>query len=197
MGHIFMPSFAFRTALSEDAGVRSGFAMNEADLLAHLPADCPLRDDLVRDVAMRVSAEDYANTVGDLLFALGTTASRGMPTLGMRFMALLPSWRSLYTLNELLTLEAVANHYLQLRVRGAEAQAVIFQELGDRTAGKAGAMEALREAMAFDLAYSPFFTGASERRVEVEIFIGARYVVTPAPSVSAAFDRLHGLESTP
>lgn len=158
MGHILMPSFAFRTSLSEDTGVRSGFALNEGDLLAHLPTDSPLRDGLTRDIAMRVSAEDYANTVGDLLFTLGTTATPGMPTLGMRFMALLPSWQSLYALDELLTLEAVANHYLQLRVRGAEAQAAIFQELIDRTAGKAGAMEALLEAMAFDLAYSPFFT---------------------------------------
>jgi restriction system protein len=78
MGHILMPSFAFRTALSEDAGVRSGFALNEADLLAHLPANSPLHDGLTRDVAMRVSAEDYAITVGDLLFALGATAKPGM-----------------------------------------------------------------------------------------------------------------------
>lgn len=158
MGHIVMPSFAFRTSLSEDAGVRSGFALNEADLRAHLSADSPLRDGLTRDVAMRVSADDYANTVGDLLFALGTISKPGMPSLGMRFTELLPFWRSLYTLDELLTLEAVANHYLQLRVRGEEEQAAIFQEIVGRTSGKAGAMEALLEAMAFDLAYSPFFT---------------------------------------
>jgi len=158
MGHILAPSFAFCAALSEDAGVRSGFALNEADLLAHLPANSPLHDGLTRDTAMRVSADDYANTVGDLLFALGTTTRPGMPSLGMRFMELLPTWRNLYTLDELLTLEAVANHYLQLRVRGAEDQAAIFQEVGERTAGKVGAMEALLKAMAFDLAYSPFFT---------------------------------------
>ncbi len=158
MGHIFMPSFAFRASLSEDAGVRSGFALNETDMLTHLPTDSPLRAGLTQDVAMRISSEDYANAVGDLLFALGTTAKPGMPTLGMRFTALLPDWQRLYTLDELLTLEAVANHYLQLRVRGAEAQAVIFNELGERTAGKAGAMDALLQAMAFDLAYSPFFT---------------------------------------
>jgi restriction system protein len=131
-----MPSFAFRTSLSEDAGVRSGFALNEADLLAHLSADSPLRDGLTRDVAMRVSADDYANTVGDLLFALGTISKPGMPSLGMRFTELLPFWRSLYTLDELLTLEAVANHYLQLRVRGDEEQAAIFQEIVGRTSAR-------------------------------------------------------------
>lgn len=34
MGRILMPSFAFRTALSEDSGIRSGFALSEAETLA-------------------------------------------------------------------------------------------------------------------------------------------------------------------
>ena len=154
-----MPSFAFRTALSEDSGVRSGFALTEAQMLAHLPAEHSLRDGLERDVAMRVSSDTYENTVGDLLFALGATEQPGMPTLGMRLMNLLEKeWRSLFTIRGLLQFEAIANHYLQLRNRGDGEQAAIFAELKEMAAGKAGVMDALVEAMTYHLAFCPFFT---------------------------------------
>lgn len=39
MGHITMPAFAFREALSEDAGVRSGFALSNQDLLDPYPPE--------------------------------------------------------------------------------------------------------------------------------------------------------------
>lgn len=156
MGHIIMPSFEFRTALSEDSGVRSGFALTEAEMLAHLPAESPLRDGLTQVVPMRVAAADYADAVGDILYGLGTTAEPGMPSLGMRIMALLGDWRNLFGPEELMTLEAVANHYL--RIRGTSEREAIFEELRDRTSGKPGAMDALMEAMTYHLAYSPFFT---------------------------------------
>jgi restriction system protein len=159
MGNIFMPSFAFRRALSEDSGIRSGIALTEADMLEHLPADHPLREGLEYDVAMRVGSEDYAEAVGDLLFALGTTSEPGMPTLGMRMMAILrQDWRSLFTLDEMITIEAVASHYLRLRNRGAGEQAALFAELKAMVDGKPGVLDALVEAMTLHLAFSPFFT---------------------------------------
>ena len=159
MGHIIMPSFAFRSALSEDSGVRSGFALTEADMLAHLPTNHHLRAGLEGDVAMRVGSEDYAETVGDLLFALGATPEPGMPTLGMRMMAILgQDWKSQFTLNEMMTIEAVANHYLSLRNRGSDEQAAIFSELKAMVDGKPGALDALIESMTLHLSFSPFFT---------------------------------------
>lgn len=183
MGHILMPSFAFRTALSEDSGIRSGFALTEADMLKHLPAQSPLRNGLTEDVAMRVAAPDYEDAVGDILFALGTTAVPGMPTLGIRFMNLLPDWRSQFSLDALMTLEAVANHYLQLRVRGEREQAAIFAELSERTAGKPGAMDALVDAMAHHLAYCPFFT--RDVRVADQLVLDALFESEQLPADSA------------
>ncbi|KTF67519.1 hypothetical protein ACNFJ7_05550 [Sphingomonas sp. HT-1] len=94
MGHIDMPFLAFRTALSEDSGVRSEFALTVADMLAHLPAESPLRNRLTDDMPMRVGAPGYEDAVGDILFTLGNTAARGMPTRGVRITALLADWRS-------------------------------------------------------------------------------------------------------
>jgi restriction system protein len=159
MGHIIMPSFAFRSALSEDCGVRSGFALKEADILGHLPSGHALREGLEKDVAMRVASNAYADTVGDLLFALGAVEVPGMPTLGMRLMQLLDcDWRSLFKLDEMMTIEAIAGHYLQLRNQGDAEQASIAVELKSLVASKVGVWDALNEAMSYHLAYSPFFT---------------------------------------
>jgi len=158
MGHILMPSFAFRAALSEDAGVRSGFALSEADMLAHLPAGHRLREGLEANVAMRVASDDYA-AVGDLLYALGATDQPGMPTLGMRLMQLAGrDWREFATLDEMMTIEAVASHYLHLRNTNDSGQAAILAELKAMVVGKAGVWDALHEAMVQHLAFSPFFT---------------------------------------
>lgn len=157
MGHILMPSFAFRRALSEDSGVRSGFALNEAERLAHLPAGHRLRGGLVSDIAMRVGSDDYADTVGDLLFALGATEAPGMPTLGMRIATMLgPEWRSLLSIAELLKVEAVASHYLRLRTRGDDEQAAILAELKTMVDGKPGILEAIVEAMPYQPPSIPF-----------------------------------------
>lgn len=159
MGHIIMPAFAFRKALSEDSGVRSGFALSEADMLGHLPADHHLRERLISDEVLRLGSEDYAEAVGDLLFALGATAEPGMPTLGMRMMALLQrDWRSLFRLDEMMTIEAVASHYLRLRNRNDSQQAAIFAELKAMVDDKAGVLEALVEAMTQHLAFNPHYT---------------------------------------
>ena len=159
MGHIIMPAFAFRTSLSEDAGVRSGFALTEADMLAHLPAENHLREGLETDAVMRVASEDYAETVGDLLHAVGAVEQPGMPTLGMRLMRLLDrDWRDLFALDTMLELEAVANHYLRLRNRNDGKQAALLGELRALVAGRPGVWDALLEAMTFHLAFSPFFT---------------------------------------
>lgn len=159
MGHIIMPAFVFRTALSEDAGVRSGFALTEANMLAHLPAEHHLREGLETAVVMRVASEDYADTVGDLLHAVGAADQPGMPTLGMRLMRLLDrDWRDLFSLDKMLELEAIANHYLRLRNRSAEGQATLLGELRQIVSGRPGVWDALREAMNFHLAFSPFFT---------------------------------------
>lgn len=58
MGHVVMPSFAFRTALSEDGGVRSGFALTEAGMLAQLQVNGPLRSGLTDNKVICVSALD-------------------------------------------------------------------------------------------------------------------------------------------
>ena len=159
MGHIIMPAFAFRSALSEDSGVRAGFALSEADMLGHLPADHHLRERLISDEVLRLGSEDYAEAVGDLLFALGATAEPGMLTLGMRMMALLKrDWRSLLRLDEMMAIEAVASHYLRLRNQNDIEQAAIFAELKAMVDDKAGVLEALVEAMTQHLAFNPHFT---------------------------------------
>lgn len=56
-----MSSFVFCTALSKNAGVRTGFALSEADILAHLLVAYSLRAGLGIDVAMRVGSDDYAD----------------------------------------------------------------------------------------------------------------------------------------
>ncbi len=80
MGHNIMPVFAFRMALSEDAGVRWGFPLTEANTLAHLPAPPPLREGLGSDSVLRVQSEDYAETIGDLLHEFGAVEQSGMLT---------------------------------------------------------------------------------------------------------------------
>ncbi|MBV7518926.1 restriction endonuclease [Ensifer sp. ENS12] len=159
MGHIIMPSFAFRSALSEDAGSRSGFALTEAEMLAHLPKGHHLREGLEGDVAMRVGSDDYADTVGDLLHALGAVDQPGTPTLGIRLLQLLGrDWREFATLDEMMEIEAVGSHYLRLRNTNNADQAAVLAELKTMVAGKPGVWDALREAMTYHLAFSPYFT---------------------------------------
>lgn len=160
MGSIYMPAFAFRRSLSEDAGTRSGFALTEDDLLAALGPAHDLMESLRSDKALRVRSEAYADAVGDVLFYLGAADQPGMPTLGMRFMGLLDrDWRSLFELDELLELEAVSNHYLYLRSRGEDGLDEILKEVRERVRRQPdGVLDALMSAMSVHLAQSPFYT---------------------------------------
>ena len=186
MGHINMPAFAFRTALSEDAGIRSGFALTEANILAHLPAEHHLREGLETDTVMRVASEDYADTVGDLLHAVGAADQPGMPTLGMRLMRLLDrDWRDLFSLDTMLELEAVANYYLRIRNRNTEEQPALLDELRQMVSGRPGGWDALQEAMTFHLAYSPSFT----RTVDAasQIALDDLFASEQLPAVAGSF----------
>ena len=86
MGHILMPSEAFVRSLSEDAGCRSGFALGEADILEHLGGDHRFVEEITARDVVRLASEDYADAVGDLLFALGAARTPGMPPLSSRFL---------------------------------------------------------------------------------------------------------------
>src|SRR3954464_14555962 len=126
MGHIIMPAFAFRASLSEDAGTRSGFALTEREMLEHLAADHPLRAGLELDNVLRIGSEEYADTVGDLLFQLGTAEEPGMPPLSQRLIKRLDrDWREIFSIDQLMTLEAIAHHYLRLRNQGDSGQKAI------------------------------------------------------------------------
>jgi restriction system protein len=108
---------------------------------------------------MRVGSDEYADTVGDLLHAFGVTDEPGMPTVGIRLMKLAGrDWREFATLEEMMTIEAVANRYLHLRNSNDAEQASILAELRTMVGGKVGIWDALQEAMKNHLAFSPFFT---------------------------------------
>ncbi|WP_085340731.1 restriction endonuclease [Aquidulcibacter paucihalophilus] len=160
MGHIIMPAFSFRAALSEDVGTRSGFALTEFDLLSHLDRESDIAKQLSCEGVLRLSSEIYADTVGDLLFTLGAAKIKGMPTLGIRFMSTIgDDWQDLLTIEELLRIEAVANEYLRRRNRESGAQNEVYIELRTLLGSKRLHLwEALQEAMALELAHSPFYT---------------------------------------
>lgn len=159
MGHIWMPSFAFRTSLSEDSGVRAGLSLTEAEMLAHLPADHQLRTSLEKDVAMRVASDVYADTVGDLLYALGAVDEPGMPTLTQRIAKLLDrNLLSLFGMDVLMRMEAIGLEYLDRRVRRDPSRAEMLTELYDLAAGKHGAREAIDQALELHYAFSPYLT---------------------------------------
>src|SRR5882724_6748685 len=117
MGHIIMVASAFAASLSEDAGERSGLALSKEQLVEHLREDHPFRIMLTGDERIqRVGSEEYADTVGDLLYALGAADEPGMPTLGQRLISNLgPDWRALVDIEGVLQVEAVANHHLRRR----------------------------------------------------------------------------------
>ena len=86
MGHILMPSEAFVRLLSEDAGCRSGFALGEADILDRLGPDHQFVEQVAAREVVRLASGEYADAVGDLLFALGAARTPGMPPLSRRFL---------------------------------------------------------------------------------------------------------------
>lgn len=164
MGHINMPASAFAVSLSEDAGERSGFALTAEQMVEHLPNDNPFRTSLTgRDQLLRIDAEVYADTVGDLLYALGAADEPGMPTLGQRLLHRLgPDWRSLIDIEQLLEIEAVANHHLRGRNEtGILDRDSLNTDISSTVGEHRGAiMDPLLDAMSVHLAHCPWFTRA-------------------------------------
>jgi restriction system protein len=162
MGHIIMPASTFAVELSEDAGERSGLALSRQQLVEHLREDHPFRIALTRDDdLLRVGSEDYADTVGDLLHALGAADQPGMPTLGQRLIKRLgPDWMSRVDIMELLKVEAIANHHLRRRNEtGTLDRVTLDADLENVIGGRrVGIMEELLYVMSVHLAQSPFFT---------------------------------------
>lgn len=158
MGHIIMPAFAFRASLSEDAGARSGFALTDEDLMEHLDPESEVGRQLSGEAFLRLSSDAYAEAVGDLLFALGASKTKGMPSLAIRFMNIVgDDWRDLFSLDEILRMEAIAREYLRRRNSGSGDQE-IYAELKALFGGKTlDVWDALQEAMALELAHSPFY----------------------------------------
>lgn len=154
----------FRSSLSEDAGVRSGFALAEAEMLAHLPDDHPLRASLEANAVLRVGADTYADTVGDLLFAFGVAEEPGMPSLSQRFVRRLDrSWQDLFGPDQLMTIEAVASAYLRAKNKGRPEQSALLDELRELLGSRAGqAWDLLIEAMEVHLAQCPYFTRSAK-----------------------------------
>jgi restriction system protein len=131
MGHIIWTSAAMMAALSEDAGFRSGIALSRDDLLNHLGENHSVREHLEGEERfIRIGSTDHEDAVGDLLFALGTTDAPGMPTISMRLTrAIGPEWQSLLTIEQLMTSEAIANHYVyEWASRGVQIEEARLRE---------------------------------------------------------------------
>jgi len=159
MGHIWMSSFAFRASLSEDSGVRAGLSLTEEQMLSHLPAEHPLRANLEQDFGMRVASGVYADTVGDLLYALGAVDEPGMPTITQRMSKVLGrNLLSIIDMEAAMQLEVIGLEYLRRRAQRDPTQADVLAELHDLVAGKAGAREALEQALELHYAFHPYLT---------------------------------------
>jgi len=157
-----MPASAFAVALSEDAGERSGLALSRQQLVEHLRDDHSFRTVLARDdELLRVGSDEYADTVGDLLHALGAADQPGMPTLGQRLIGRLgPDWISRVDIMAMMEVEAVANHHLWRRNEtGKLDRDALDGDLENAIGWRRNAiMEDLLCVMSVQLAQSPFFT---------------------------------------
>jgi len=125
-----MPSEAFVRSLSEDAGCRSGFALGEADILECLGVDHRFVEDITAREAVRLASDDYADAVGDMLFALGAARTPGMPPLSRRFL-----WNIGQELGEgldvfqLMKIEAVGREFARSKLARDDRQAEVLKEL--------------------------------------------------------------------
>lgn len=131
-----MPVEVFTAGLSEDVGERSGLALDRKQMIEHLPDTNPLHAMLQSEQRiLRVQSEDYADAVGDLLFALGAAEEPAMPTIGSRLIKRLgPDWRSFINFEQLLLVETIARHFVQERARtGHFDRAAMDTELAEHT----------------------------------------------------------------
>ncbi|MCA6097635.1 restriction endonuclease [Bradyrhizobium australafricanum] len=157
-----MLASSFAVQLSEDAGERSGLALDRQQLVEHLTDGHFFQTAFAGDDhLMRVASDEYADAVGDLLFAVGAAAEPGMPTLGQRLMKRLgPEWRSRFSIDEMLETEAVALHHLRQRNEtGKLDRAALNSDLENAIGGRRNViMDDLLAAMEVELAQSPYFT---------------------------------------
>lgn len=157
-----MPASAFALALTEDAGERSGFALNRQQLLEHFGENHRLGIALTkRDKLLRIASDEYADAVGDLLYALGTTNEPGMPTLTQRLIGRLgPDWMLRFDVNAMMDIEAICAHHLGRRNQtGTLDRDALCEDLDNVIGGRRKIiMDDLLDVMAIHLALSPYFT---------------------------------------
>ncbi|PPD02960.1 MAG: hypothetical protein CTY36_08545 [Methylocystis sp.] len=162
MGHIIIASSSLAASLSEDAGVRSGFALSYEDIIFHLGHENFLQDKLTQpDRIVRIASDEYSDAVGDLLFALGASDQPGMPTLAERLTARLDcDWQSLLNIDELLQIETLSYHHLcERHATGRLDHNGLVADLAQLLGSRQGTiMEPLLDAMSIHLAMCPSFT---------------------------------------
>ena len=170
MGHILMPSEGFLASLSEDAGTRSGFALGENDILEHLGVGHPFIESITARELVRLSSVDYADTVGDLLFVLGASDTRGMPSLGQRILRNLDDGeRERFDSEEILKIEAVALELCRRRASNSGMKVEVIDELLHLLEGRRKiCMEAVMTAVDTEVAMNPVFV----REIPIETLIG-------------------------
>jgi restriction system protein len=173
MAKAIMISSSFATALSEDVGERSGLSIDHATLVHHL-GDCSVFGDafVTEERLLRVDLVDYAEVVGDLLFALGTVEKPGMPTLGTRLINSLGRGLAMtMDIDRLLTVEAVADHALRkMQPTGVLDREFLRNEVNELMGAFAKrVLDALEEVMPYHLAFHPAFTRHTHVTTQVEL----------------------------
>lgn len=154
-----MPSEAFVRSLSEDAGCRSGFALGEVDILERLGPDHQFVEEVTARAFVRLASNEYADAVGDLLFALGAARTPGMPPLSRRFLwnvGLEPGED--FDILRLMEIEAVGTEYARRKIARDESHGEILKELkrllgSDAKAWLPGLLEAIDE----EIGVNPFY----------------------------------------
>lgn len=153
-----MSSEAFVRSLTEDAGCRSGFALGEDDLIERLGADHKFVDSVTARAVIRLASTDYADAVGDLLFALGAARTKGMPPLSRRFL-----WKigqepgESFDIWKLMEIEAFAHEYARRKLARDDSQIDIFQYLRKLLGGhEDSCLPGLIAAVDEEIALNPF-----------------------------------------
>lgn len=182
MGHILMTSDSFLRSASEDAGARSGIALNQADILKHLGNEHPFVEKLTSGEVLRLASDDYGDAVGDLLYALGASDTPGMPPLSHRFLLELPEeQRGLLKIMELVELSALASEFGRRRLAKSggsdEVMDAIRSLLGKRTATL---IDPLYIAIEKEIALNPFYVGV--RKVQDQVALSDLFKKEKLPS---------------
>ncbi|CAN7594113.1 restriction endonuclease [Rhizobium sp. LjRoot254] len=184
-----MTASGFAASISEDAGERSGLALNREQIIRHLRDDNPLKMELAgENRLLRIGSVDYEDAVGDILYSLGVADEPGMPTLGMRLAHKLGAeWKSSIGVMELLEVEAVANYHLQRRTKVSSLDwnalnADLENAIGQR---RHAIMDALLEVMPIHLAHSPFL--ARDPEIENVVVLSALFECEALPVDGSGF----------